>query len=256
MEVSSVTRRPEGARSVSSNPNPKLKSKKAGGAKANRIAEAPTHTKSKGVNAQSAKTSSETPTLFRTDQLGATLAKGLDLAEAGLSLGLTIVNRVGSMVQNTVLEKLSENLSPQPPSPSPGHRQEERDESPASSATAPEPPQGNDVGYCIMNRLPVRPGQALLVSFSINNDSEGITKRVKLQVEGFVGQISAVHFPEHAFSVKPATSTIAPMDFEKFVLKGALPPDIPSDVYLGKVVVVSDHALEIPVKLIVGPAST
>lgn len=193
--------------------------------------------------------------VLRTEQLGATLAKGLDLAEAGLSLGLTLMTRFGSIVQETVLEKVAENFSAaMSPAPT-GESQEARaGTAPVPSSVAEsEAAPAHDLSYSITNRLPLFPGHAVRVSFSINNDSEEIAKRVKLRVEGFVGQISAVHVPIDGFSVKPSSSAIAPMDFEKFVLSGTLPQDIPSDLYLGKVVVVSDQNLEIPVRLIVGP---
>ena len=47
--------------------------------------------------------------------------------------------------------------------------------------------------------------------------------------------------------------TIAPVDFEKFVLKGVVPETVPPDVYRGVVVVRSDKDLFIPVVLVVTP---
>ncbi len=192
-----------------------------------------------------------------TAQLGTTLAKGLDLAEASLNLGLTLVTRFGSIVQHSVLDKVVENLSaPVQPAPSPdsdGPREGAARASATATETETEEVPSSDISYSITNRLPLSPGQVVNVSFSINNDSDDSTKRVKLRVEGFVGQISAVQFPGHGFAVKPASGAIAPMDFEKFVLRGRLPPDIPSDMYLGKVVVMSDQQLEIPVRLVVRP---
>ena len=234
----------------------KPKVKKAGGKTSEPSTDHSTHSGSKGTSsAGSGDSAPGSRPVLRTEQLGATLAKGLDLAEAGLSLGLTLITRLGSMVQDSVLEKVAENFSAQP-SPAPtGQTEEVRGEAapPPSSAVEPVAAPTHDLSYSITNRLPLFPGHAVLVSFSINNDSEEMTKRVKFRVEGFVGQISDVQFPGDGFSVKPGSSAIAPMDFEKFVLRGMLPPDIPSDMYLGKVVVVSDQNLEIPVRLIVGP---
>lgn len=202
-------------------------------------------------------TAEEHRPLLKSEQLGATLAKGLDLAEASLSLGLTLMTRLGSIVQESVLDKVGEHF-PGPASSvqSSGEPDKHAAAAPTSSqspAVASGGPPGGDSAYCITNRLPLFPGQPVSVSFSINNDSEEVAKRVKLRVEGFVGQISAVTFSGETFSVKPGSGAIAPMDFEKFMIKGALPSDIPSDVYLGKVVVTADHNLEIPVRLVVGP---
>ncbi len=213
-------------------------------------------TSQKASSSTATGTAQEHRPLLQTEQLGATLAKGLDLAEASLSLGLTLMTRLGSMVQESVLEKVGEHF-PGPASPVQSGGGPDRQ---ATAAPAPSPspaasgvPSGDDVAYSINNRLPLFPGQPVSVSFSINNDSEEVVKRVKLRVEGFVGQISAVSFPSEGFSVKPGLCAIAPMDFEKFMLKGTLPSDIPSDVYIGKVVVTADHSLEIPVRLVVGP---
>jgi hypothetical protein len=48
--------------------------------------------------------------------------------------------------------------------------------------------------------------------------------------------------------------SIAPMDFEKFVLTGTLPADAPPDVYRGSVIVGSTDEMSIPVRLVVGAA--
>src|SRR5262245_20634276 len=40
-------------------------------------------------------------------QVGMIRAKGLDLAEAGVSLGVTIVNRIGTAAQQQVLERMA-----------------------------------------------------------------------------------------------------------------------------------------------------
>jgi len=201
-------------------------------------------------------TAEEHRPLLQSEQLGATLAKGLDLAEASLSLGLTLMTRLGSIVQESVLDKVGEHVPGPPSSVQAGGGPDKHTSAPAPSpspAAATGDSPGGDIAYCITNRLPLFPGQPVSVSFSINNDSEEVAKRVKFRVEGFVGQISAVTFSGESFSVKPGSGAIAPMDFEKFMIKGALPSDIPSDVYLGKVVVMADHNLEIPIRLVVGP---
>jgi hypothetical protein len=185
----------------------------------------------------------------RVDQMGALLSKGLDLAEAGLGLGVTLVNRVGVAAQQQILERFMTQAAgtadpamaaaaAAPPSP---------DMAPSpSAAAAPEAES-----YGISNRLPLQPGGEVKVSFSINNDSMEAPKKVALSLEGFVGDASGRRLNVAGFSVKPAKKTIAPMDFEKFVLEGALPPKAPPDVYRGWVIVSSDTELRIPVWLVV-----
>jgi len=46
------------------------------------------------------------PLAGRLDQVGTLLAKGLDLAEAGVSLGVTILSRVGAAAQQQLSERM------------------------------------------------------------------------------------------------------------------------------------------------------
>jgi hypothetical protein len=89
------------------------------------------------------------------------------------------------------------------------------------------------------------------VSFSINNDSMTSPKRVSLKVEGFLGQTEGSRIEAERFLLKPSRKTIAPLDFEKFVLQGTVPPDVPPDVYHGDIVVSSGSDFRIPVRLVV-----
>jgi hypothetical protein len=181
----------------------------------------------------------------RIDQVGAILAKGLDLAEAGLSLGATIVSRVGAVAQEKLLERVAAAAASaaatgvaepgQAPAPAPA----------ASPSAAPVS------GVGITNRLPLTPGGSVRISFSINNESAIASKTVALALEGFVGDTTGRSIDAAGFVVKPAKKAIEPMDFEKFVLEGAVPADAPPDIYRGFVVVASDGELRIPVWLAV-----
>jgi hypothetical protein len=187
----------------------------------------------------------------RVDQVGALFSKGLDLAEAGLGLGVTLVNRVGVAAQQQILERFMNQAAaaadpgmsaPQQPAPPPAPEM-----APATEAApAPEPES-----FGISNRLPLMPGGEVKVSFSINNDSMEAPKKVVLSLEGFVGDAHGRRLNVAGFAVKPVKKTIAPMDFEKFVLEGVLPPKAPPDVYRGWVIVSSDSELRIPVWLVV-----
>jgi hypothetical protein len=182
------------------------------------------------------------------DQIGAIFSKGLDLAEAGLSLGLTMVTRMGEVAQQSVSRIAGVSVSPEGPGPTPHAPIDDRhDAAPPGQAAGPPP---EDTEYFITNRLPLTPGGSCRISFSINNDSMDAPKRAALRVEGFVGEAEGARFDPDGLAVRPASKTIAPMDFEKFVLEGAVPPEVPQDVYLGAVVVKSGSEFRIPVRLV------
>ncbi len=183
----------------------------------------------------------------KADQIGSLFSKGLELAEAGLSLGLTVIDRVGSVAQQKLFDGISIGGASPPPTAQDGAAP---DAAPTEPPPAPEPEMPV---YCITNRLPLAPGGVVKVSFSINNDSLTETKRVTVAFEGMVGESTGHPVPPDAFTVKPPKKSIAPMDFEKFVLQGALVPETPPDIYLGSVVVSSDESFRIPVRIVVAP---
>jgi hypothetical protein len=191
------------------------------------------------------------------DQLSSILSKGLDLAEAGVSLGVTLVGRVGAVAQQEIRERVNNaathagSMPGAPPAePGPGA---EGGAWPSASATSPAQfPAPDDGGYAVTNRLALIPGSEVRVSFSVNNDSTTEPKKVSLRAEGFVGHMQGARFEADTLTVKPNQKTIAPVDFEKFVLQGTLPADLPPDVYHGAVVVESGSELRIPVILVVG----
>jgi hypothetical protein len=177
----------------------------------------------------------------RLDQMGSILAKGLDLAEAGVSLGATILNRVSLSAQQKIREGLEAAGQPQPAPPG------------AAPEEPPEPAEA-EAAYGLANRLPLTPGGQVRISFSVNNDSMTEVRKVEFKVQGFAGDSRQAALDGAAFVVSPAQKTIAPVDFEKFVLKGVVPETIPPDVYRGVVVVRSDKDLFIPVVLVVTPS--
>jgi len=176
----------------------------------------------------------------KVDQVGLILAKGLDLAEAGVSLGVTIVNRIGSAAQQQVLERMAAAM-----------QRDAAGAAPSPMPEAPEAPPPEAPAFYITNRLPLTPGGTVKVSFSINNDSLVAPKKVELRVDAFQGEMTGASLPAESLAVKPATRSIAPVDFEKFVLQGAVPAEMPPDIYLGWILVASDDELRIPVRLVV-----
>jgi hypothetical protein len=179
----------------------------------------------------------------RLDQMGTILAKGLDLAEAGVSLGVTILSRVSVAAQQKIREGLD--AAAQTAEAAQG-------QAPANEQYAP-PPAEPEPEYGLTNRLPLMPGAEVKISFSVNNDSMTDVKKVELKIQGFGGDSQKAALDASAFSVKPAQKTIAPVDFEKFVLQGTVPETTPPDIYRGVVVVTSDKDLFIPVVLVVTP---
>jgi hypothetical protein len=171
----------------------------------------------------------------RADQLGAIIVKTLDLAEAGLSLGITVLTRAGAAAQDALADRAPGPDGQVLPENSQPHAADEPEEEP----------------FFLANRVPLAPGGDVYVSFSITNDSLVDPKRVNVDVADFVGETDGVRIASDAFAVRPARKTIAPMDFEKFVLTGTLPAATPADVYRGAVIVGSTDELSIPVRLVV-----
>jgi len=186
----------------------------------------------------------------RLDQVGTILARGLDLAEAGVSLGVTIISRVGVAAQQKIREGMDAAAGPGATPPGLDPRQSaEVQQFPDAQSPAPEP----EPAYGITNRLPLTPGGAVKISFSVNNDSMTEPKKVDLRIEGFTGDSHGGRLDASTFTVKPAQKTIAPVDFDKFILQGPVPADTLPDVYRGAVTVASDNELKIPVVLVVMP---
>ena len=78
----------------------------------------------------------------RIDQMGTILAKGLDLAEAGVSLGVTILNRVSSAAQQKIREGLDSAAQAQSGAQSeasPGRSRVRPASRPMRQATSPRP---------------------------------------------------------------------------------------------------------------------
>jgi len=179
----------------------------------------------------------------RADQLGAIIVKTLDLAEAGLSLGITVLTRAGAVAQEALAERS--------PAASPDGNVHPADNAQPSAPAEAQAATGDTDAFFLTNRVPLAPGGTVHVSFSITNDSLVEPKRVSLRIEALVGEHEGVRIDGEAFAVRPARKTIAPMDFEKFVLTGTLPAAVPPDVYRGSVTVSATDEMSIPVALLV-----
>lgn len=198
----------------------------------------------------------------RAEQVGAIIVKTLDLAEAGLSLGITVLSRAGAAAQGAITDRMpvAPGAAPAPgqgPGYADGHahpdahaRYEPPSHAPTDRDAEPQVSPEDDA-FFLANRVPLAPGGEVRVSFSITNDSLLDAKRVSLRVEALVGEHQGVRLDGGAFAVRPARKTIAPVDFDKFVLVGTVPDAAPADVYRGAVIVHSSEEMTIPVRLIV-----
>ena len=183
------------------------------------------------------------------DQIGAILTKGLDLAEASISLGLNLVSRLGSVAQENLIDRLF-GVVPSSSSAS----ETESDSGSPPEPSAPEERTGEDNAadnYGVINRMPLIPGGPVKVSFSINNDSYNTPKKVRLRLVGFTGERQGMVIEGKDFSIRPVTKSIAPMDFDKFTLSGVIPESLVSDVYSGWIIVQAEKEFRIPVRLAV-----
>jgi hypothetical protein len=185
----------------------------------------------------------------KADQIGSILAKGLDLAEAGVSLGLNLVNRLGSLAQDSILNRLAAPVSAVADAVAQQRTEAAEDTGEASRASTAAQDQGGE-SY-VANRVPAFAGYPARVTFSINNDASDAPKHVRLSVEGFAGRRSGAALDARHLVIEPAVTTIEPMDFEKFTLSGTLPRDLPPDEYEGRILVASDETIGIPVRLLV-----
>lgn len=197
--------------------------------------------------------------------------KGIQLAEAVVDLGIRVVDSVGLVTQRLVNDRL--NAPPNiplsalrgapwsgpaaaaagapmypsgqavPPAPA--------GPTPPSGASEPAPAAGGFEAFHVVNRLPLVPGSPVMVSLSLSNDSPSAPSRVALELRGFTGQERGAVLDARGFAVVPPESQIAPLDFEKFSIRGVIPGDAPPDVYAGWIVVSGDEELQIPIRLIV-----
>jgi len=186
----------------------------------------------------------------RTDQIGAILSKGLDLAEAGIGLGINLIGKLSSVAQDQVIGNIAKSVIP-----GAYGRQNSPDQGQAPDYQRGKEDAAGDSdinrGMCIVNRRPLSPGGAMEISFSINNDSPVHARKVCIEIEGFTGSTHDYNISSEMFSIRPADIEIAPMDFEKFVLTGAIPKDAPEDSYNGWIKIAGEERLKLPVILIV-----
>jgi hypothetical protein len=171
-------------------------------------------------------------------QMSSLVSRFVELADAGVGLGINVVTLLNTLAKS------------QGAGGAPAEHQPERDGSPpapAEDAARAEAPRN----YCIVNRRPIHPGGPVQVSFSINNDLPDAAKTLRVTAQGFAGATRGFSFDGAGFSVQPSEQLIGPMDFERFVLTGAIPADAPEDSYNGWILVDGDEQMRIPVVLLV-----
>ncbi len=184
-----------------------------------------------------------------TGQIEAIVHKGLDIAEAGIGLGVNVVSQLGLMIKNQLIDKINgteivsatmNNSTSQGYSP---EKQTQGSNDSVESGAAEE--------YYLINRLALHPGDSVSISFSMNNDSLTNEKTISLSLTDFSGAEHHFGMTRNNFSVTPESKTIAPVDFEKFVLTGIIPVEAPADTYYGSIIVEEQTQHRIPVVLVV-----
>ena len=171
-------------------------------------------------------------------QMGSLVSKVMELADAGVGLGINVISLLNTLARSQVAGAAPAEQQPQ---------DDERRPAPPEDAPHAEAPRN----YCIVNRRPIHPGSAVQVSFSINNDLPDAAKKLRVTARGFVGAAHGFSFDGAGFSVNPSEKLIDAMDFERFVLTGSIPADAPEDSYNGWIVVDGDEQMRIPVVLLV-----
>jgi hypothetical protein len=179
-------------------------------------------------------------------QMTALTSKLIDLADAGLGLGMNVVSLLTSLAKAQIGGALQ-------PDGGPAAARPERSAPAAPPAPAAEgsADRSGPRSYCIVNRTPLYPGSPVQVSFSINNDLPETAKNLIVSARGFAGAAQGFQIDNRLFAVEPPEKLIAAMDFDRFVLKGNIPLEAPEDSYNGWILVDGDEQLRIPVVLLV-----
>jgi hypothetical protein len=180
-------------------------------------------------------------------QMSALTAKLIELADAGVGLGMNVVSLLSSLAKSHAAvpasaDDLSGAARPQPAG----------QEAPPADASSDRSGPRN---YCVVNRTPLFPGSPVQVSFSINNDVPDSPKNLLVSARGFTGAARGFQIDNSLFLVDPPERLIAAMDFDRFVLKGSIPKEAPEDTYNGWILVDGDEQLRIPVVLLVSHRS-
>ena len=182
------------------------------------------------------------------DQIG-DIAKGvLDLAGAGLSLGFKVIDKFGGMATDIITEKIiggaGQTEQPYEPKPEMHADQDQPYQQPEETSAD----KASEVLW-VVNRIPAYAGSEVKVSFSFSNESAELPKKITLAVGSFTGEGSGHSIDVGLLTIKPKSKTIAPMDFDKFVLIGNIPEGTPADKYYGWIVVSAENEIKVPARL-------
>lgn len=169
-------------------------------------------------------------------QLASLFSAGVGFTQAGLSLGMGLLNSFASM-QEQMVQRLR---SGEPLERHPARAAEP--EAVAGPQTAPE--------AGVTHALPLSLGGAVYLSLSLNNDSRTETKAVTLELVGLQGE-QGLQWPAATLTVTPTRCAIRPLDFEKIVISGSVPAELAPDIYHGHIAVSGAEQLQIPVRFVV-----
>jgi hypothetical protein len=184
-------------------------------------------------------------------QFGGIVSKSLELAGASINLGINLVQKFGTSFEGQLLNKIADagkNIFAAKDMFA--HASAAASPQSASTGAHGNASQGAQQQFAgIVNRLPLFPGSTVSVPFSINNDAPNATRKVKVSLDAFKGELTGAVLSADTFSITPAHKQIAPLDFEKFVITGSVPINCKSDAYDGTIIVDGDESMRIPLKI-------
>jgi hypothetical protein len=173
-------------------------------------------------------------------RIGEAMSRSLEIAETGMTLGLKLLTTGGERLIHALAAKIASTAQP----------------APATGAPEPEggPPGQWPQQPVVGNSIPIAPGGAVYISFSLSNDVQGRPKRVAIALEPLQGERSGHVLDMHSFSINPVEREILPLDFEKFIVRGTIEADTPSDRYIGSIAVTGDEQFTFGIVVTVGEA--
>ena len=166
-------------------------------------------------------------------RFGQAMSKTMEIAEAGMTMSLSLLNTGGERLLNALASKIAGAAQTAPANGAYENRED------ASEAAASEPVIGN--------AIPVAPGDDVSISFSLSNDVPDCVKRVTVALDQLRGERTGHPLDRTALAVTPAEKEILPLDFEKFIIRGTVAADAPPDRYSGLIAVQGDERFTIRV---------
>ena len=188
--------------------------------------------------------------------IGAIMTKGIELAEAGLNLGINLVHKLGATVQGQVLDNMAKSGINIFRSTATAQAQSS-EKAPTGAPEKNTKSQSTEAFSGITNRLPAFAGGHVRLSFSINNDSVSESRLVAVSIEqDLMGELTGTQLSAEQLALSPSRIEVAPADFEKFVIVATIPRNQQADHYHGTIVVADNDQIRIPLRICVEGSGT